>query len=296
MSTTTSKVKRESGTRIDTDLICLQCGYTLRLQKPDAVCPDCGLPILETISNPPLRFTSPDHLRTAKLALLSLMTTTLTCLATPIIFTLNKSMSTSAFFVYVESFFLLIPPLLLLFAICCLQEKPYPYSKKSSIVKLAFLFTILYAGTSYLDRLLIIAPQLLPNARHYLYIFAIHAYLVGLLLLFLHLRKLSAEIHLKNLSHGFTCFAIIFFVQLLYYGVNVCRIIYLAVKWLVPNDYGQWEFHDDILEQYRTLTIFADPLIHPLHIPVISQIAPIALLIMLFIILLKLRRLTTIAS
>lgn len=44
---------------VDTDLLCVGCGYNLRTQPPDGVCPECGKGIRATIEFPHLRRSAP---------------------------------------------------------------------------------------------------------------------------------------------------------------------------------------------------------------------------------------------
>ncbi len=56
----------DSTGRIGRDLSCLQCGYNLRTLQPEGICPECGLPIFQSIRGDRLKYSDPEWV--AKLA------------------------------------------------------------------------------------------------------------------------------------------------------------------------------------------------------------------------------------
>lgn len=50
--------------RLDEDIACLRCGYDLRMQLPDGVCPECGTAVGRSVQGNFLRFSPPDWVDT----------------------------------------------------------------------------------------------------------------------------------------------------------------------------------------------------------------------------------------
>lgn len=71
------RTTRDEDGRLETDLICVGCGYNLRGQLPDGNCPECGEPVEKSLKSDYLRYANLGWLRSVKSGLSMIIIATL---------------------------------------------------------------------------------------------------------------------------------------------------------------------------------------------------------------------------
>ncbi|QQE12840.1 hypothetical protein JD969_05080 [Planctomycetota bacterium] len=120
-------VEMDDPRRIQEDLHCLNCNYNLRTLLRYEKCSECGMLIEETIANPSFRFTSKDHTRTAKIAVVSFIVSFLLHFIEGNVAQVSPWMSV----MYVSLIIKLMSLGALLVGMFCLLEKPYEFSRRN---------------------------------------------------------------------------------------------------------------------------------------------------------------------